>query len=404
MKKRLFFPVMAYALVSIFCIGCTAEDVYDPENNKKDKEYANAFAKEFGKIDPNHTWGFGNASTRWANTEANNWGNQYVVPSPVSSVVSNESEIVTNWFKNNQNPASTNIEWSNYFAQHVSSNESYRNRMNNIYCYSEDKTTKEHLNNFNNGDQSTNSNVWNGELTIQSDQNARKTYSDKILLMLNSYTSHFSYYESTDSEDIFKYVIIPGSTIDSSLSPYYYLGFDYETTKGNIPADGYYYDWIIRLTPAVKIESRIICEDLGSIGDFDFNDAVIDVCTINQSTAITIQAAGGTLPLYIQVGNEDAFEIHEKFGVSTSTMVNTGMGVNKDVITITYENKLYTANDVIITVGNVNAQYTLHSPIGEAPQKICVSGEFSWPAERQSIKDKYPNFTKYVENQNTSWY
>ena len=41
-----------------------------------------------------------------------------------------------------------------------------------------------------------------------------------------------------------------------------------------------------------------------------------------------LQAAGGTLPLYIEVGG-DSREVHGLFGVSNTTMVNTGAGATK---------------------------------------------------------------------------
>ena len=45
---------------------------------------------------------------------------------------------------------------------------------------------------------------------------------------------------------------------------------------------------------------------------FDFNDVVFDVATNGGATIITLQAAGGTLPLYIEVGG-DSREVHGLF-------------------------------------------------------------------------------------------
>ena len=88
----------------------------------------------------------------------------------------------------------------------------------------------------------------------------------------------------------------------------------------NTPPDGDYSDWIVRIVPAKYIKAqRIMAEDLTvSGGDFDFNDVVFDAVTVNGATVVTLQAAGGTMPLYIEDN-----EVHELFGVSQSTMVNT---------------------------------------------------------------------------------
>ena len=82
----------------------------------------------------------------------------------------------------------------------------------------------------------------------------------------------------------------------------------------------------------VKQEGLIICEDLGTIGDFDFNDVVFYAKVWNDGvTEIWLLAAGGTLDLIVA-----GQEVHDAFGVSKSTMVNTaestGKGATKDPV------------------------------------------------------------------------
>ncbi len=93
--------------------------------------------------------------------------------------------------------------------------------------------------------------------------------------------------------------------------------------------------WKIEIpTPPTKPFLRVIAEDLtaGEKGDFDFNDIVFDVEYVSATQAkVTVQAAGGTLPLYI-----DGKEVHQLFitanpsattdqggVVDTKTMINT---------------------------------------------------------------------------------
>ena len=40
----------------------------------------------------------------------------------------------------------------------------------------------------------------------------------------------------------------------------------------------------------------------------------------------------------------------------------------------------------------------------KVPSKICVKPTFKWCDERQDIEDKYPDFVKYVKDENTHWY
>lgn len=185
----------------------------------------------------------------------------------------------------------------------------------------------------------------------------------------------------------------------------YYVGFDFEATGQNpnqqVAADGYYSDWIVKISPAVYTNAyRIIAEDLGDSDDFDFNDVVFDVATNGGATIITLQAAGGTLPLYIEVGG-DSREVHELFGVSNTTMVNTDAGATKAPV-------MYRVNGtgaVNIKVEGQNAEvYTLKAEIGKAPQKIRVETRYEWTAERQDINDKYPGFADWVADPTANWY
>ena len=67
--------------------------------------------------------------------------------------------------------------------------------------------------------------------------------------------------------------------------------------------------------PEYKVRGRIMCEDLGNIGDFDFNDVVFDATIMNDgSINIIIHASGGTLP--ITVADRP---------VTLGTMMNTGV-------------------------------------------------------------------------------
>ena len=192
-----------------------------------------------------------------------------------------------------------------------------------------------------------------------------------------------------------------------------------------IAKDGYYNDRILKIVPAVHTtQQRIIAEDLGASqgSDFDYNDVVFDAfvySTWNVATnrsevraAITILAAGGTLPIYIGNG-DDKFEVHEAFGVSTSTMVNTKAGHKSDYAPVQKEiyigepswDKTYDINNINVEVkygaGDSAVLVTLK---GEAPQKICVKPTFDWCDENQKISDRYELFNSYVGNPSITWY
>lgn len=192
-------------------------------------------------------------------------------------------------------------------------------------------------------------------------------------------------------------------------------------------SDGYFSDWIVTLTEAQRIDEddkeadpdivRIIAEDLtwgSENGDFDFNDVVFDVklSEDKQTITITLLAAGGTLPLRIA----GQYEVHEKFGVPTGTMVNTGtqLSVTKPKQTWSFPNsdsrnyKLEDGKEVAQSYGSTVKEVAynlpvevyklingtkvwveLQAPVGKAAAKVAVDNLYQWCDERQSIDAKY---------------
>lgn len=181
-------------------------------------------------------------------------------------------------------------------------------------------------------------------------------------------------------------------------------------TGGNmcIPANDIYTDWIIRLVNAQPVEDpvvesgRIFCEDLGSIGDFDFNDVVFDAF-IYQSGKIHIDvlAAGGTLPM--KVANHDIVA-----GMKNNVqkkMVNTGLDtapVYSFDIPAKAENvpEYASLKDIPVVVTQKVNQYDqdimLKAETGAAPQKICLPVGTKWVDEYVDINAAYPNFENWV--------
>ena len=211
--------------------------------------------------------------------------------------------------------------------------------------------------------------------------------------------------------------------------------------KWQAACDHYYSDWIVTLTKAERIDEpeqpeqpeepdtwgewkRIICEDLSANtgSDFDFNDAVFDVRlnTTHTKAQIKLLAAGGTLPLTIgwdgQGTNWSNYEVHNWFGVSTGTMVNTKWrtGVTKDYVTKTLTGTFNEYNDVPIKVLKGETWETISAHTGWPASKILVNTTYQWCGEREDIGIKYnsvtsgcpKSFRDYVRDPsvNSDWY
>ncbi len=257
----------------------------------------------------------------------------------------------------------------------------------------------------------------------------------------------------------------------------WYIGLDFEAQCDNSNdserqlADGICNDWIIKVSTAGKSiysNARIMCEDLGgnygnSTTDIDYNDIVLDVTNKiedwgnKETVTLTLQAAGGTLPLIVTYKDGDGaqerilFETHEMFckdydwrdkllaggvfdyelsSVEYETMYNTQENT-APAPTRTFV--LYRANEPIIkrhmvriyqpfNIMNIGVKVYRHglddymfnpynssepssadwisldNQYGEAPLMICVPSTVKWLKERHKIDDGYPDFREWVRS------
>ena len=387
-------------------------------------KYEQAFIERFGQPAPNQTWGFGNvtkALTRAANTNNNQWydpnyGN-YEEPAKITEA---EREHVMNWFKTHTKKDETTFDFNNYFIQQVGySNDSYPFEEKIWEKYENGKDVYRYVSQT---VYSKNQMDWifanmNAEGTKYDEVNNFNTGSGSIMLMENSETKFgFGFKDSWGTVNNFvsqNYLMaeieVPG------IGKGYYVGLDYQTQKSernghsnenylsaDLKPNGKYDDRVLKIVPAkkktLKGDYRVIAEDL-TVGeknnDFDFNDVVFDI-KFNYpagKTTIILRAAGGTLPL--KVGG---VEVHEKFGVPVTTMVNTG-GVSKDPVTFELDGTFdYQADKIQVRVQKDGNWIELEARKGKVASKICVKPTYNWCSERQDIETKYPSFSKYVSN------
>ena len=195
--------------------------------------------------------------------------------------------------------------------------------------------------------------------------------------------------------------------------------YQYESGNMVVIGNNNYTDWIVRLTkasasvtppptpptpPVQTADVRVIAEDLtvSQNGDFDFNDVVFDVYyNYNNTgkTAIMLQAAGGTYPLYVA-----DHEVHAEFGQPTNVMINTGAGPNCDPVLIQLDEAYTDANDILVQVDKGKGLETLTAAVGRAPHKIAVIPSFPIMHERDDIETHYKGFGQWVQDPQYRWY
>ena len=424
MRKQLMTGVAAAAI----CLGLASCSRYDftpiSEGEQAYVNYENAFIEKFGEPAPDQTWGFGSADangggvaqgaiTRAANTESNRWfvENQLNYKKP-ADITQAEINYVMKWFATHTKADGQTLDINNYFIQQIGySGDSYRvtdkngashsieskNHMDYIFANLDaNGSSTDHVNNFN-------------------------ANSGSIMLMENSETKYgFGFQDSWGSDDKFVTQNYLMAEIDvPGVGKGWYVGLDYQTKKSDagidLKPDGKYDDRVMKIVPAVKnplkCDIRIIAEDLSASegSDFDFNDVVFDVkygYPEENKTTIILQAAGGKLPLCIGV-LDDKHEVHNLFGVSLNTMVNTeDWTAHKDPVTFTIDVQYGSGNinnlPIWVQKGSDWVLLTAHK--GKAASKIAVSTDYKWVKELKDISNAYKNFDTYVTNCTPEWW
>lgn len=407
---------------------------------------------------------------------------------PTGDVTDEEIQYVSWWFRTHPNPQSVTPPFKEFFIQDISQDHdrvSYPSgaQKNTAYTnmdYFSVKTSDgywEHISNLNQQKANPISNTVPNAV-LDGDTTALKTltqsYPERTLKYWSSegpyergvedvinrdgtaYTTSFSYHNSDDNTDYENYVLVHlkfVGPISGKLYDGYYLAFDYEFHKKEgvnnpgelteIKPDGYYSNWIVKLAPGnpefYKDHkwNRIMCEDLGSTDDYDFNDLVYDVYftgTNNQYTAhIKVLASGGTLPIYVGTHTENpAREAHQILqggnakklnGGQLYQPVNVSAGVTANPVEFEFEMKdasgkwltgaagtdpdyipiLVTSLDKSRqTASGKNTFVLLTAVKNPVPQKICIDGNLidatkvRWMKERKQIESTYTLFDHWA--------
>lgn len=388
---------------------------------------------------------------------------------PAGDVTDEEIIYVSEWFRTNPNPTSQAVNLRDFYVQNVSwdyDRQTYPNgakethvkwldgnnaqqqrelnyRMDHLLCVSYSNSNGNHIYNMNNG----NTNMADANKTYNDISDTDKTECGRLFeyRTMERYqcvdgepnVTSFKAHSSDDSRYLTNYVLVHLDFIGpKSGLPYSgdYLAFDYSfdgksvgASAANKEPDGYYSNWIFKISPAYPPTTpdpeyttetkRVMCEDLGNTYDFDFNDLVFDVDYTYKGTEanktnitahITLQAVGGTLPIYIGTDTADPTkELHYRMlGQASSSPINVAAsnGVTHSPVSFTMPATSTDPNDIIICVGTAGNEATDKITIlpvsgrgsSLAPQKICVPFSTKWLKENMQIEQGYPRFDEWV--------
>lgn len=196
---------------------------------------------------------------------------------------------------------------------------------------------------------------------------------------------------------------------------YPYIGFEGGCSESNIFKGGDKPAYTINSSTCnpgfqgAPLPLRVIAEDLTASegSDFDFNDVVFDIqlnWPSQGNNKITLQAAGGKLPLCVGV-LDDEHEVHNLFGVDVNTMVNTEEWTShKAPVSFFITGEYTNAKDIKVWVKKGNDWCELKAEQGKAASKIGVPSTFKWVKELKDIEPIYTKFKDYVKDPSVKWW
>ena len=459
MKKIFLFMLAAFTISS--CVKDVDPTSYE---QTKDQVLTDNFNTTFGVTEAqyaNHRWGMNTVplvvtstsasrAIRAANTNANQWEDQgYVLPAEITRAEIEKVKAV--FAEKGKASYESLVNWDCFFVQQVYHGDSiYVNGAGGIVtgaehmdwlCAVTKKHTQvkcwwpyeeevvigdeydDHINNFN-----------AGNCTTSSVSEKTGTVITGAMLMYNSDTYKFGFKSSEDNGHVFYNFRM--EEIDGS----YYVGFDFEAAGQNpneqVARDYVYDDWIVKIVPGKGVTPpvsrvRVMAEDLGTMSsDFDYNDVVFDILFVEENGSykadIILQAAGGTLPLYIGEGEGNTYEVHALFGVDTDVMVNThaedrglkgksnlapvpftvNLPSGKNYATMKAEDAVDALN-ITVKIGNNTVHLTpkaSYENYSNAPKMIVAPVGTEWVDERILISKVYNKFVDWISDPTIKWW
>ena len=164
-------------------------------------------------------------------------------------------------------------------------------------------------------------------------------------------------------------------------------------------------------------------ENAGLDNDYDFNDVVLKVTpdTQNGKAEVKLLATGAQRKTEVYFKGKLLGEVHNLFGVSTDTFVNTtsNTATTKAVTlpsiewpknTTMEEQRMNFSLKVYNDDGTVDREFSMKDLLNDmkSPQVLCVAGNWKWPKERINVYVAYPLIGKWGVNFNnkefSNWY
>ena len=414
--KKILFAMTAMLSISATFVSCSDKEVFNQEAAEQakvletEKQYKEAFVKHFGEVNPDQSWDF--SQVNFPNAEQNAQTRAWVddlfgsqLPAPTWSMPSLLASIFNTIFFETKYPnAATDFEqvkelvesqpvvdWPYTYAQiNLHPFYSHGETVVNYYFLGVQYKQKEY------GKTET---VNNGFI-FHSTGNEWSTIVNNSRFFTELNMNSYAFVNTTNMEGVdgFKWFVASRNTkYFSSINNAQPLEKCKMFTVNNhtyvaldCNGDGNYHDlicWVEDLSPA----KRYMVEDLGGIGDFDFNDIVFDVVYNKNSKKYEciVRAMGGTIDFSIKVGNTDWWTKSDKYDVPTMyNTIDPDYDLEKEYARFEVKGWVPEKNDVTVKVEGKNGTFVLPFPKdGEIPYMVATNVGKAWSKEKINVNN-----------------
>ena len=398
---------VAILVASTFVVSCSKSDVFEQNqssvNDLKMNQYKTSFVQKYGAIAPDQSWDFSTVS----NAKASTRGEGEIVKTirtlvHYKQIVNNEKEEI----KENFNKKGEIKTWIPRLSVRMFTALAHNTMSKKVYfnfeiCHDNTQTNVVPAINVN---YDTNGNKWYDAGTSNTLNNSGyhiRQVNTKSLSTDAYWVAYFTYGKNTGDANAAHNQNVLANLQNYKVEKYK----EYTSKNGNIywgfdcTGDGDYSDliFLVQNVELMPIEKRYMVEDLGAIGDFDFNDIVFDVQQDAQrNQKCIIRAMGGTLDFTLKVGNKTWTKGDEgaKKGYQPTVMYNTNP-IEKDEVLAEFDVEEWdpTENNVSVSVvSKENNGVITVIPFpkkGEVPMIIAFDTFYPWMTEQKSLPDKW---------------
>jgi len=403
---------VAILVASTFVVSCSKSDVFEQNQSsvidQKMNQYKTSFVQKYGAIAPDQSWDFSTVSNAKASTrgEGEISGVELMGAPTVNQflkTIKDDKESVEANINNGETKTwIPRLAVEMYAAiAHCDASKKLANGNNYLYYHLEvcqgDTRTKimEDVN--------VKSGFWY-DAHKQNLNNSSYNQRSVNTKSLSSDAYWVAYYTHSATND---YANEANAGIMANLKSFEIKNYKEYSVNGrtywgfDCTNDGDYSDLIFlvkSIDPVKPVEKRYMVEDLGSIGDFDFNDIVFDVKEdVMGKQKCIIRAMGGTLDFTLQIGSTKWTKSDDgaKKGYQPTVMYNTDP-IDGAMVLAEFEVEEWNPAENNVTVSVVSKENNGVITVipfpkkGEVPMIIALDTFYAWMPEKESLpKDWY---------------